>query len=168
MPENSITGIFSHLAAAEELDSPYTMHQLAEFERALTAARPILERQGIAPLRHIAASAAAMLWPQTRLDHGAIRYRALRAMALAANARSMAKCADRPASRPIVPIADRRYPHDPRRRLSWLRPNVSRTARNAASGSFPSATRTAYPARSPIVELSPSTERSARSSAASR
>jgi alanine racemase len=68
MPEISIIGIFSHLAAAEELDSPYTMHQLGEFERALTAARPLFERQGIAPLRHIAASAAAMLWPQTRLD----------------------------------------------------------------------------------------------------
>ncbi|HET6274810.1 MAG TPA: alanine racemase [Candidatus Cybelea sp.] len=68
MPALAIAGVFSHLAAAEELDSPYTLHQLAEFDRALESARPIFERQEIAPLRHIAASAAAMLWPQTRLD----------------------------------------------------------------------------------------------------
>ncbi|MGA8575100.1 MAG: alanine racemase [Candidatus Cybelea sp.] len=68
MPELSIAGIFSHLAAAEELDSPYTMFQLAAFERALAEARPVLERTAQVPLRHIAASAAAMLWPQTRLD----------------------------------------------------------------------------------------------------
>lgn len=67
-PQVSVIGVFSHLAAAEELDSPYTMHQLDEFERALTAAKPLFEREAIAPLRHIAASAAAMLWPQTRLD----------------------------------------------------------------------------------------------------
>ena len=84
-----IAGIFSHLAAAEEIDSPYTMHQLHAFERALALAEPKLEvmvRQAHhdterqdhdeterrahdgAMLRHIAASAAAMLWPQTRLD----------------------------------------------------------------------------------------------------
>ena len=68
MPEIAITGIFSHLASAEELDSPYTMHQLTAFERALEGARPLLDRRRLAPLRHIAASAAAMLWPQTRLD----------------------------------------------------------------------------------------------------
>ncbi|HTX60595.1 MAG TPA: alanine racemase [Verrucomicrobiae bacterium] len=64
----SIAGIFSHLASAEEIDSPYTAHQLAAFERALAAAAPALEKAGAAPARHIAASAAAMLWPQTRLD----------------------------------------------------------------------------------------------------
>ncbi len=68
MPEIAITGIFSHLASAEELDSPYTMHQLAAFERALGHAKPVLDGRALAPLRHIAASAAAMLWPQTRLD----------------------------------------------------------------------------------------------------
>jgi len=68
MPELAIAGIFSHLASAEELDSPYTMFQLAAFERALAEARPMIERATLAPLRHIAASAAAMLWPQTRLD----------------------------------------------------------------------------------------------------
>jgi alanine racemase len=68
MPEIVIAGVFSHLASAEELDSPYTMHQLAAFEHALAQAKPLLDRRSLAPLRHIAASAAAMLWPQTRLD----------------------------------------------------------------------------------------------------
>ncbi len=68
LPEVALTGIFSHLASAEELDSPYTMHQLAAFERALAQAKPLLDRSGLDPLRHIAASAAAILWPQTRLD----------------------------------------------------------------------------------------------------
>jgi len=68
VPEIELAGIFSHLASAEELDSPYTMHQLHAFERALAHAKPLLERRNAAPLRHIAASAAAMLWPQTRLD----------------------------------------------------------------------------------------------------
>jgi alanine racemase len=68
MPQIHIEGIFSHLASAEELDSPYTMHQLEVFERALATAKPLLDSRDLAPVRHIAASAAAMLWPQTRLD----------------------------------------------------------------------------------------------------
>ncbi|HEY9086504.1 MAG TPA: alanine racemase [Candidatus Tyrphobacter sp.] len=68
LSELRIAGIFSHLASAEEIDSPYTMQQLARFERAIAETAPLLERQGITPIRHIAASAAAMLWPQTRLD----------------------------------------------------------------------------------------------------
>jgi len=63
-----IAGIFSHLAAAEELDSPYTMLQLERFNNAYQQAAPILAARGFTPIRHIAASAAAMLWPQTRLD----------------------------------------------------------------------------------------------------
>ena len=68
LSELDVCGVFSHLASAEELDSPYTMHQLETFERAVASAKPLFERAQIAPLRHIAASAAAMLWPQTRLD----------------------------------------------------------------------------------------------------
>ncbi|MGA8098498.1 MAG: alanine racemase [Candidatus Cybelea sp.] len=68
LPEIAIVGIFSHLASAEELDSPYTMRQLDAFERALVRAKPLLDRQSLRPVRHIAASAAAMMWPQTRLD----------------------------------------------------------------------------------------------------
>ena len=62
-----IAGIFSHLASAEELDSPFTLTQLATFERALAPVQDALKEQ-TRSIRHIAASAAAMLWPQTRLD----------------------------------------------------------------------------------------------------
>jgi alanine racemase len=68
LPHLEIAGIFSHLAAAEELDSPFTMEQLDKFERATRAADPLLQAREVRPIRHIAASAAAMLWPQTRLD----------------------------------------------------------------------------------------------------
>jgi alanine racemase len=64
-PGIEIGGIFSHLAAAEELDSAFTLAQVATLENVVHAAK--FERNP-KPLRHIAASAAAMLWPQTRLD----------------------------------------------------------------------------------------------------
>lgn len=67
-PELEIAGIFSHLAAAEELDSPFTTVQTGRFESVLGAVRPLLARRGARPLAHVAASAAGMLWPQTRLD----------------------------------------------------------------------------------------------------
>jgi alanine racemase len=60
-PELRVIGLMSHLAAAEELDSTYTSEQLARFHAAVDGVDPGIER-------HIAASAAAMLWPQTRLD----------------------------------------------------------------------------------------------------
>ncbi len=56
-----LSGVFSHLAAAEELDSTFTRDQLTAFARATAGVDAAVER-------HIAASAAAMLWPQTRLD----------------------------------------------------------------------------------------------------
>jgi len=59
-----IVGVFSHLAAAEEIDSPYTQYQLARF----TVARERVRARISAAQQHIAASAAAMLWPQSRLD----------------------------------------------------------------------------------------------------
>lgn len=68
LPEIEIAGIFSHLAAAEELDSPFTMEQLEKFEQATRGADALFQTRGVYPVRHIAASAAAMLWPQTRLD----------------------------------------------------------------------------------------------------
>lgn len=67
-PEIELTGIFSHLAAAEELDSPFTLGQLDTFTRALEPVQEVLQQNGVHPIKHIAASAAAMLWPQTRLD----------------------------------------------------------------------------------------------------
>jgi alanine racemase len=60
-PEFALTGAFTHLAAAEELDSPFTHEQLARFLGATSALAPSVER-------HAAATAAAMLWPDTRLD----------------------------------------------------------------------------------------------------
>ncbi len=59
-PELQLDGVFSHLAAAEELDSTFTHEQLARFAVATRAVAPGVER-------HIAATAAAMLWPETRL-----------------------------------------------------------------------------------------------------
>jgi alanine racemase len=60
-PELELVAVFSHLAAAEELDSTFTEEQLARFAAATSDCAPSIER-------HVAASAAAMLWPQTRLD----------------------------------------------------------------------------------------------------
>ncbi len=59
-PELQLEGVFSHLAAAEELDSTFTHEQLARFAGATRDVAPAVER-------HIAATAAAMLWPETRL-----------------------------------------------------------------------------------------------------
>lgn len=58
-----LAGIFSHLASAEELDSAFTLTQVETLNAAIDGAK--LDTK---PVRHIAASAAAMLWPQTRLD----------------------------------------------------------------------------------------------------
>ena len=66
--ELQIAGVFSHLSSAEELDSPATLHQLQVFEKVLASSAPLFARANCQPVRHIAASAAAMLWPQTRLD----------------------------------------------------------------------------------------------------
>lgn len=67
-PELQVAGIFSHLAAAEELDSPFTLAQLARLENVSRRIEPLLRKSSVRPQLHIAASAAAMLWPQTRLD----------------------------------------------------------------------------------------------------
>ncbi len=60
-PSLELAGVFSHLAAAEELDSSFTREQLDAFATATRGVAPEVER-------HIAATAAAMLWPETRLD----------------------------------------------------------------------------------------------------
>jgi alanine racemase len=60
-PEFALAGAFSHLAAAEELDSTFTHEQLAAFAAATHDVPAGVQR-------HIAATAAAMLWPETRLD----------------------------------------------------------------------------------------------------
>ena len=61
----AIRGAFTHLAAAEELESAFTRDQLHRFDEAL-APLGDLKSRGI--LRHAAASAAAMLYPESRYD----------------------------------------------------------------------------------------------------
>ena len=60
-PELDVVGAFTHLAAAEEIDSTFTHEQLARFLRATEKLDARVER-------HVAATAAAILWPETRLD----------------------------------------------------------------------------------------------------
>jgi alanine racemase len=60
-PEYDLVGAFTHLAAAEELDSPFTHEQLARFLSVTQGLDANVER-------HTAATAAALLWPETRLD----------------------------------------------------------------------------------------------------
>ena len=60
-PEYDLIGAFTHLAAAEEIDSTFTREQLARFSSATHALDAHVER-------HVAATAAAILWPETRLD----------------------------------------------------------------------------------------------------
>jgi alanine racemase len=55
----TVAGVYSHLANAEDLDLRFTTEQLDRLLRAIGARTC---------KRHIAASAAAILWPQTRLD----------------------------------------------------------------------------------------------------
>ena len=59
-PEYDLIGAFTHLAAAEEIDSTFTLEQLAQFLRATEHLDERVER-------HAAATAAAILWPETRL-----------------------------------------------------------------------------------------------------
>ena len=54
-----VAGVYSHLANAEDLDERFTMTQL---DRLLAVPAPP------GAIRHIAASAAAIMWPKTRLD----------------------------------------------------------------------------------------------------
>jgi len=61
-----VRGAYTHLAAAEELESAYTLGQLERFREAL---EPVAERLRERGARlHAAASAAAMLYPALRLD----------------------------------------------------------------------------------------------------
>jgi alanine racemase len=65
-PVLEFAGVFTHLAAAEELESAYTLAQLDRFSRALEPHATALAERGV--VRHAAASAAAMLFPKLRLD----------------------------------------------------------------------------------------------------
>jgi alanine racemase len=65
-PDLALGGAFTHLAAAEELESTFTLAQLERFENALAPLHPFLAQRRV--VRHAAASAAAMLFPKSRLD----------------------------------------------------------------------------------------------------
>jgi alanine racemase len=65
-PGLDLCGAFTHLAAAEELESEFTLGQLELFEAALAPLAMALARRGV--VRHAAASAAALLYPRLRLD----------------------------------------------------------------------------------------------------
>ncbi|HLJ84724.1 MAG TPA: alanine racemase [Candidatus Eremiobacteraceae bacterium] len=60
-----IVGVYSHLADSEELDAAFAREQLA---RLLDSVEIVGLASGSRPQRHIAASAAAILWPEFRLD----------------------------------------------------------------------------------------------------
>jgi alanine racemase len=65
-PALRLRGVYTHLAAAEELESQFTLQQLATFEAALAPIDAELRARGV--LRHAAATAAAILFPKLRLD----------------------------------------------------------------------------------------------------
>jgi alanine racemase len=58
-----VVGIYSHLANAEDLDRDFTLAQVAALKDVAAGSSGAK-----APALHIAASAAAMMWPETRLD----------------------------------------------------------------------------------------------------
>lgn len=62
----NLAGIYSHLANAEDLDREFTMQQVQRLRDA--AIESTRSPTGRAPALHIASSAAAMMWPETRLD----------------------------------------------------------------------------------------------------
>lgn len=65
LPNLILEGVYSHLADAEGLDQSYTLAQFRRFRSCLAQ----LEQSGFHPeLRHIGASAAALLLERTRLD----------------------------------------------------------------------------------------------------
>ncbi len=65
-PSLRVAGVYTHLAAAEELESRFTFEQLAAFDGALAPVDGELRARGV--LRHAAASAAAILFPKSRYD----------------------------------------------------------------------------------------------------
>jgi alanine racemase len=61
-----VRGAYTHIAAAEELESAYTLGQVERFRAALAPVEADLSARGAR--RHAAASAAAMLFPALRFD----------------------------------------------------------------------------------------------------
>lgn len=65
LPGLEIEGLYTHLATASEPGHPFTLRQWETFTRVLET----FEKQGIdVPLRHVAASGAALSLPEARLE----------------------------------------------------------------------------------------------------
>ncbi len=65
LPHIKIEGIFSHFSTSDEYDKSYTLMQFDKFMKVCD----ILEEKGLhIPIKHIANSAAIMMYPQTHLD----------------------------------------------------------------------------------------------------
>lgn len=65
LPGLEMEGIYSHLAMGSEPGHPFTMRQWETFKRVVQA---IAERGIVIPMRHLAASGAALSFPESRLD----------------------------------------------------------------------------------------------------
>ena len=65
LPNLEIEGLYSHFAAADQLDQSYTQKQFAKF---LECANQLSDLGLKIPYRHIAASSATMLLPSTQLE----------------------------------------------------------------------------------------------------
>lgn len=64
MPGLKVQGLMSHFADADLADRSFTLEQIDRFKGAVQA----LKERGIAPMRHIANSAAALTVPEARFD----------------------------------------------------------------------------------------------------
>lgn len=65
LPNLTIDGIFSHFSTSDEADKSYTLSQFEKF----TKVCDLIEKKGLKiPVKHIANSAAIMMYPQTHLD----------------------------------------------------------------------------------------------------
>lgn len=65
LPHVVVEGIYTHFATSDERNSEYVCTQLARYDRV----RRLLEEDGISvPLRHVASTAATLLYPDTHRD----------------------------------------------------------------------------------------------------
>jgi alanine racemase len=65
LPGLQLEGVYSHLAMGSEIESPFNLQQWETFNQVLED----MEKRGITiPLRHLAASGAAVSFPESRLD----------------------------------------------------------------------------------------------------
>jgi alanine racemase len=118
-PDLALHGVYTHLAAAEELESDYTLGQLARFEAALRPVTQELAARGV--IRHAAASRHALSEVTARYDPR--RYRDLRHMALTRDARG-GRAAGSARARPRLDDEARRRARRPDRTSRRLRLHV--------------------------------------------